>query len=592
MGPIRLALHATRRDVTKGPMGAQGGLGTAIGALALVIVGFAAGAGGAAWQARETRAEPWRKMRVEHEGRKGNTTRTRVVFENPKLALQAVEVIRNPEGEPELARVALRDGEELTVRYEDDSRPTTLEGPDGSRATLSYGGAKARVTFLNAGGKELGDKVVLVPVELRSALRLASRDANARGAVAQGLGGWFIGEAWAQEKAPAKKDKKEPEEDENVVVQRHVELKLDIRAPGAKDAAGNVQIEASCPPFTCLPVKPETAMPGEATVRIAVSGSSKKSALGKPASRGTLEPFKEEASEERSVATDVLPQISTVVAAVGVTALACRSLKMSGAICVADLGSSATGAAVHSVSSHDVETKGHVIDERAEQLYYVDRARAQIDKQVAIEVCLNRDGYARACTKVEGRPFADKPMAPVARRFDMKKGIGGTLAGSFVLMQSDGADCKFSPSPRTTGPFRLTFDNERNTATGSLKADQRGTRPNLRCSLGTANMIWAQNYSITVTQTFTPQELQSGGKLPLRMTGTMNGAGNYSFSNCRTSGGSSANCPGGKSDNYSYQVELVGTLDMPTRTGNGSIIVKGAQLYTRGTWRIPAESTP
>ena len=66
--------------------------------------------------------------------------------------------------------------------------------------------------------------------------------------------------------------------------------------------------------------------------------------------------------------------------------------------------------------------------------------------------------------------------------------IGGTLVGTFLVTQSDGADCKFSPSPSTGGALRLSFDNVKHTVTGSMKTEQRGTRPNLRCSMGTANM--------------------------------------------------------------------------------------------------------
>src|SRR5262245_47611681 len=139
--------------------------------MVLVAGGFVVGAAGAAWRQREVRADPWRKMRVEHEGIKGETTRTRLVFENPALAVQAVEVTRSPEAVPEVARVALRDGRELTVRYQNDTRPTALEGPDGARALLTYDGDKARVEFVGADRKTVGTKAVNVPAELRSSLR-------------------------------------------------------------------------------------------------------------------------------------------------------------------------------------------------------------------------------------------------------------------------------------------------------------------------------------------------------------------------------------------------------------------------------------
>jgi len=282
-----------------------------------------------------------------------------------------------------------------------------------------------------------------------------------------------------------------------------------------------------------------------------------------------------------------------VVAAVGVTALACRSLQQRLPFCVPELSeSTAAGAAIRAISSYRVPTTGAAVTRRAEELYYIDQARATLDREVRVQVCAAREGYARACTEVSGRPFGAQPMAPVQAAVDLRKGIGGTLAGSFTLSQQDGADCKFSPSPRTSGALRLTFDNERNTMTGSLRADQRGTRPDLRCSLGTTNMSWSQTYTITVTQTFTPQQLQSAGKLPLRATGTMNGTGAYSFSNCRTSGGVSANCPAGKSEGYSYGAELVGELDLATQTGVGTIVISNSPLPASGTWRVPAGSAP
>src|SRR5262245_5670536 len=186
-------------------------------------------------------------MRIEHEGTDGNTTRTRVIFENPKLPLAAVEVIRNPDGEPELARVSLRAGEELTAVYEKDARPAALEAADGSRAHFSYQGVRARVVFLTRDGKELGDKTLTVPVELRSALRLSQ------------AGNFWIGEAWAQE-------------DEQVTVQKHLEVRFDVDLVGTAEA-GKAQIEASCPPLSCLAVTREVAVPGQSTVRIAVSSN-------------------------------------------------------------------------------------------------------------------------------------------------------------------------------------------------------------------------------------------------------------------------------------------------------------------------------
>ena len=558
---------------------------TALVAALLVLVGFAVGAVAAAWRQREVRADPWRKMRVEHEGARGEATRTRVVLENPQLALQAIEVSRSPQGLPEVARVALRDGTELSVRYGQDGRPSSLEASDGSRASMTYQGTTAVVGFASRDKKELGSKTVTLPIELRSALDDARDERGAPAAhssLGDGWGGLLLGEAWAQ--SPP---------DEQVTVVRHVELGLEVRMPGAGVAPGTAQMEASCAPFVCVPVTPEVPVPGKSTVRVAVSGTAKRAALAKPAGASAIGPFEQKATAERKAAQQVLPEVSAVVAAVGVTALACRSLQQRLPFCVPELSeSTAAGAAIRAISSYRVPTTGAAVTRRAEELYYIDQARATLDREVRVQVCAAREGYARACTEVSGRPFGAQPMAPVQAAVDLRKGIGGTLAGSFTLSQQDGADCKFSPSPRTSGALRLTFDNERNTMTGSLRADQRGTRPDLRCSLGTTNMSWSQTYTITVTQTFTPQQLQSAGKLPLRATGTMNGTGAYSFSNCRTSGGVSANCPAGKSEGYSYGAELVGELDLATQTGVGTIVISNSPLPASGTWRVPAGSAP
>lgn len=550
-----------------------------------MAAGFVGGALAAAWQQRDLRAEPWQKMRVEHEGTRGVTTRTRVVFENPKLSLQAVEVIKSPEGSPDLAHVVLRDGVELTLRYDKEARPSSLVAPDGSRAELFYEGSKARVDFSSPDRKALGSKAVTLPVELRSAFDDA-RDERLEAPAHSGLWlpwlGSLIGEAWAQD------------QDDKVTVVRHVELDLTLRVPAGTDPGGAAaQLEASCAPLSCVPVTRDALMGAQSSVRIAVAGSNKRAGLQRPASAEALEPFKRTASAERSTARGVLPDVSAIVAAVSVTASACKSLKLTAPTCVPELANSTTaGAAIHAISSHEIATSGRVVDQRAEELHYIEQARAALDRETRIEVCAARDGYIRACTELSGRPLGAAPMPRAQRAVDLRRGIGGTLVGSFELSQQDGADCRFSPSPRTSGALSLTFDNEKNTVTTSLRADQRGTRPDLRCSLGTANMSWSQTYTTSATQSFTPAQLQSGGKLPLRLLGTMNGNGTYSFSNCRTSGGTSANCPAGRSEGYSHSIEIIGELDLGTRIGSGRIVVLNAPLQTSGTWRIPAGDKP
>lgn len=558
---------------------------TAVVAVVLVLLGFAVGAGGSAYQTRQLHAEPWREMRVEHEGTEGMATRTLVTFDNSKVALQSVEVTRDPNGNPELAHVLLRDGVELTARFE-SGRPTSLEGPDGSRAAFAYKGSRARIAFLGPDGKKVGDKTLTVPVELRSALKLAqarSERPNVLARLWEALADGCIGQAWAQDK-----------DDPKVTVRRDVVVGLTIQVPNAKASdSGRAEVEASCPPYTCLPATPDVQMPGASMVRVSVSAAIERSKLKKLPNDDALDPYRKDATEERHTAAKVLPDVAAAVAAVGVTARACKSLKLSGPLCVAKLAKSSTaGGAITSLLSHEVETKRLIIDQRAEKLYYQAQARAALDRETSVQVCVSRIGYARTCTQVPGRPFAEEPMAEVKRSLEVRRGIGGTLAGSFVMTQSDGPDCKFSPSPKTSGTLRLTFDNEKNTATATLKASGRGMRPNLTCSMGTANMSWSQNYTATMTQTFTAAQLQSGGKLPLRLTGTMSGSGAYSSSNCRTRSGASVNCPAGKSDSYTYRIELTGELDLATQKGSGRLVVHNAPLSTSGTWRIPAEKKP
>ena len=525
-------------------------------------------------------------MHVEHDGTDGVATRTRVVFENPKLPLQAVEVVRNPQGTPEVARVALRDGTELTARYGQDGRPSSLTAPDGSTALFTYKGTMARVAFVATNGATVGDKSLTVPAELRGALRLAQAE-QAGGTLAAELwarlGELLVGEAWAQQA------------DEQVSVRRDVVVQLDVRVPSGKATdAGSADVEASCPPFACVPATPDVPMPSQSTVRIGVTASKKRSELPKAPDGTGLDAFERKASEERTTAAKVLPDIATVVAVVGVAANACKALKLKGPLCVEELtrNSSTAGGAVQSVRAHDVTTDRAMLLERATALYYEEQARLLLDRAVPIQLCLSRAGFARVCTDVEGRPFAATPAPAVARTVELRRGIGGTLEGSFVMTQADGADCTFSPSPKTNGSLKLTFDNEHNTVTASLKANERGTRPNLVCSLGTANMSWTQSYGATASQSFTAEQFQAGGKLAIRLSGTMSGSGGYSFSNCRAGGGQSANCPGGKNDGYSYPIEIVGEIDLEKQTGNGQIVVRGAPLATAGTWRVPAEKTP
>ncbi len=567
-------MPARAHDVNQIGVDGRRRLWVALIALLLGALGFAGGGLGAAWVARDARSKPWRALRIEHAGVAGSTTRTRAIFDNPKLPLQGIEVIRNPEGAAELGRVEVRGGSELTVRYGDDERPSALEGPDGSEVLISYGGSQARVTFVAADDKVAGERVVRVPVALRSALRLS-------------LDVPWIDEAYAQAGAP--------EEDPQINVQREVALRLDVAMPASKGAApGEARVEASCPPYSCVPLTPAVSMPGQADVRVAVSAAQKKSSLPAPASPSALDAFSARAADERETAAEVLPAIAMVAAVVGVTAQACAALGLAWPQCVPAMAKDETaGAASYGIASHDIRITGPEAEQRKTELYYEEQARAALDKPVRIEVCLSRSGYTRACTEIQGRPLGAAPMAETARRLELRRGISGTVEGSFVMTQADGGDCRFSPSPRTTGPLSLSFDDKTGTVTAKLSANERGTRVGLRCSLGSGDMRWSQAYSATLTQRFSKEQLQGGGVLSLNMSGTMSGSGSSSQSNCRASSGAAAACPGGRSDSYNYPIRLVGSLDLDNQTGNGSLQVDRAPLSTGGSWQVPpAKKSP
>lgn len=563
---------------------------TAVGAVLLVGAGFAAGGLVSAWQTSRAYAEPWQKMRVEQQGVKGKPSHTRVVFENPKLALQAIDLSATAEGAPTLARVSLRDGDELTLTYDEKSRPSSLTAPDGAVARFAYEGDSTRISFFSREGTLVGSKRMTVPVQLLASAELTRDDLQSRSKERSRLVDlWDQVSSSVERRAWAKEV-----DDEPITVTREVALGLDVRVTGANgDKPATAGLEASCAPYVCVPTKREITVPGASDANITISGSVKKSALGAPAA-ASIDAFKTEARAERKAAGHALPEVARVVGAVGITAMGCKSLALASPLCVKEFRTypGVAGGAIESIVGHAVETEPELIDTRAVELYYDDQARVLLDKETHIEVCINRDGYARTCTTLDGKPFSTTPMDKTSRTLDLRRGVGGTLLGSFVMTQADGSDCKFSPSPRTTGVLRLTFDSEHDTVLASLTSNERGARPDMACSLGTANMGWFQNYSVTASQTFTKEQLGAGGKLPLRLAGTMSGSGGYTFSNCRSSGGVSANCPPGKNDGYSYPVELVGTIDLDSHVGSGQITVQNAPLFTQGTWRTPAEAKP
>jgi len=548
-------------------------------ALVLNALGFFGGAFGSAYYWRDHRAEPWRKLEVEHEGVKGEPTRTRVVFKNPALPIQAIELDRARDGAPQSANITLKDGTEIAAHYEDDHRPTTLVGGDGARAKLVYDKTGAKVTLFGADGAELGSKEVHSPGSLSKSLASASNEAADDSGTPSKLAALFVGEAWADDDAAA--------QDDSVAVRRDVEVSLGIKLSGSKATPGPAHLEATCAPLTCIVEKTEVETPSNGVVHVTVSGSGSRKSIGAAPSGDALSTFTATAKTERKEAQRALPELGTAVAAVGLVSLACRALAVGSSVCVPGLGKTAAtaGAAIVSLGSYVVPTTGAAVDKRANELYYEDRARAALDAPVKVELCASRDGYARTCTTIDGRPFAEDPMAPVGRALELSRRVGATLPGTFAITQSDGADCKFTPSPRTSGKISISVDSERGTVTASMQADEHGTRQDLSCSLGQANMSWNQKYSISASESLPKETLTAGGKLPIHLTGSMSGTGSYSFSNCRR-GGASGACPGGKTEPYSYPVDVVGDIDVDAGAGAGTITVRNAPLSTSGTWTV------
>jgi hypothetical protein len=566
---------------------------TFTGVVLFASLGFALGAGGSALRDRDARAEPYRKMRVEHEGQAGMATRTRVLFQTPGLPISAVELSRDREGRPLRAQVSLRDGGLLVLHYAGGERPSAIEGSDGARAELDYAGGALSARFVATDGGELGSARVDVPAELSPALELAHLDTThldpglGLDHALAAIGTALVPEAHAQ---PASPDANE----ERIATSRDLAIALELVLAGPKTEPGRARVEAKCSPLSCIAEPREIEVPGRAELAVAVSGSVKRGSLGPDPDAAALGDFEKAARAERRQAQKVLPDVAAAIAAVGATSLACRRAGIDASVCAPGLGKSAkpAGAAIIALSGAEVPVDGAVVDERARALYLEDRARAALDAPAKVEVCVTRDGYADACTSFETRPFGVEPPPPAARAITMRRRVGGNATGSFSITQNDGPDCSFSPSPRTRGPIRLAVDGEQGRVTASLTADERGSRPNLGCSLGTANMSWTQNYTISASQSLSKAELERGGPITLRMSGTMSGAGSYSFSNCRSSSGASATCPGGKRDTYNYPVEITGTLDLERNVGSGMVVVRGAPLSTAGTWNVPGEKLP
>lgn len=561
-------MHAQGRGGTTAAVSARIRVFTVLVAISLFLVGFVGGGIVAAWVERDKRTDPWRQLRVDHEGQRGVTTRTRIIFDNPKVALQGVGVVRSPAGVPETGTLEIRGGAELDVRFGEDGRPTSYRSPDGAEALVSYKGTQARVIFTAKGGKPLGDTTVSVPVLLRSALQMAASTVP--------------DEPWALiPDAHAQAGGKEPPK--QIDVRREVVLPLTVSL-GQGGTPGEVRVQVTCSAYTCVPLTPTLDVPGTRDVRIQVSSQRPRGAEPK----GGLAAFEEAATAEARTAQKVLPDASAIISGAGLVADACAKAKLVLPLCVPALTRNAvTGGAIQAVRNHDVPDEGPLIRTRAVDLFHEEQARAALDKPIDIEVCFSRSKYARVCTKLSGRPFGPTPMTVGAGRIEMKRGISGTVEGTFEMRQSDGPDCKFSPSPQTDGPLTISFDSKTGKVTGRLNANAKGTRPSLSCSLGSGDMRWTQNYSATMTQQLSPSQLTGGGQLQLNLTGTMSGSGSTSQSNCRTKGGASAACPSGRNETYNYPIRLTGAFDLDTESGSGSLVVTGAPLATSGTWKVP-----
>lgn len=559
-----------------------------VGAVLFAGVGFGVGAFASAYVSYDDYASPWRKLRVEHEGLRGEAGRTRVIIQNPKMPVQAVDVTTTAAGLPASARVSLKNGQELEMTFDEKGRATSLTGPDGAVARYTFDAGMMRVAFFGADGAPTGVRKITIPTPL---LTTRADAAPGRGALARAVdavGEAIVPSAFAQPSGGG--------DDSPITVTRNVLISLDVRAGSGELATpGKASLDATCSlpnaKIACVPNTREISTPGVSEITVAVTGSVDKKSLTTPES-DDMAPFREHAKEERKEAAHDLPHVARVMSALGVTAIGCRTLSLTSSLCIKEFRSDSAiaGGAISAFLEFDLGADTASVEQRARRLFDEDRARLQLDKAVHVEVCVSRDRAARVCSTVDGRAFAESPLQKATRAVDLKTDLAATLAGSFVMTQSDGGDCKFSPSPRTGGPLKLSFDDEKGAVSASMSTVEQGIRQNLSCSMGTANMGWNQSYSITATQSFTKDQLHSGGTLPLKLVGTMSGSGGYGFSNCRSSGGVSGQCPGGKNEGYSYPVEIVGEINLATHVGSGTIIVKNAPLTTSGTWRVPAEA--
>lgn len=567
----------------------------AFGLLASAAIGFAAAAAGSAHYRRLQAAKLWQDLRVEHRGQAGEATQTRIRMLNQKLFLESLEVLRSEKGEPVSGTAVLRGGQELAIRF-DARRPHDIYAKDGSHARLDYKGRYIWVTLTGNQDQSLGQQAVKVPIELRKALRVAqlpepgatqkfaawSDDLQRGRGPIPGLDtvgrllGSIIPSAQAQQ---AKRD------NATLTIERDVLVNLSVR--GAKSDATST-ISAACKPFNCSPGQPKLTTPGNAQVRIAVTTQVARNKLKGANGTEGLEAHTKQAARERSQANRAMAGAASLVAGLAVTAQACRKLGQNVGVCVASLDKAKSEAATYGLSHFRLQTKGRVLQERAMVLRNEHLARRIIDKNVRLEVCVSRRGFARSCARQIIRPFAERAQAPVDQTIVLKRGLAGTVSGTFELVQRDGADCKFSPSPRTSGQLSLRFDQKTGMMTAKLNASERGKRTALDCSLGTGDMHWTQAYTAKLSQRFSDAQLRTAGsRLPLRLKGTMRGSGNFRWQNCKSKSGTNAACPGGKTAPYTYRMELVGYLDTSTQRGSGQLRVSGSPLKTSGRWGVP-----
>lgn len=155
--------------------------------------------------------------------------------------------------------------------------------------------------------------------------------------------------------------------------------------------------------------------------------------------------------------------------------------------------------------------------------------------------------------------------------------------GTMDLTQRDGANCNFSASPYTTGNITINVNWDSGSVEGTVTAGGNGLRNNLRCGSDIGDMVWSQTYGITFSGTVDPASGQ------LTLSGVLSGSGSHRWEDCMSDGETSL-CPAGSSGSYTFPVELSGSIDPLSGSGNGGIQVNDIGLTTFGNWEVQGVS--